>query len=221
MAKYAYSGAPNMVKWGVPEKILQMWLRRVVLRSIGPSSQKLWPNPIFGWFPHCNYNVKLQMGGPGSFMGLKVWNLACSPFLPKGTRIQKIEVEIPPPKKIFGSASCTMHIVHERHKIDWWSTERCMSKQWAKEVTQGKMVTQDGHLAADNVTHSQRLITSLRPWVSNAVSIRQALFPILGTAQLFCIQRWNWFPCRRCFKRKSKAKNQGGWPCPVIRVVMR
>ena len=50
MAKYAkyadlgaYMGAPNMVKWGVPEKILQMQfsIRRAGLRSIGPSSQKL------------------------------------------------------------------------------------------------------------------------------------------------------------------------------------
>ena len=34
------------------------------------------------------------MGGPGSFMGLKIWNLACSLVLPKGTRMQKIEVDI-------------------------------------------------------------------------------------------------------------------------------
>ena len=51
-AKYAYLGAylgaRNMVKWGVPAKILQ----KVVHRSIGPSSQKLWPNQFFGWFPH-------------------------------------------------------------------------------------------------------------------------------------------------------------------------
>ena len=45
---YAFLGAPKMVKWGVPEKILQMQFRRVVLRSIGPSSQKLGPNQIFG-----------------------------------------------------------------------------------------------------------------------------------------------------------------------------
>ena len=41
MAKYAYLGAPNMVKWGAAEKILQNAFRRVGLRSIGPSSQKL------------------------------------------------------------------------------------------------------------------------------------------------------------------------------------
>ena len=39
----------------------KMQFRRVGLRSIGPSSQKLWPNQIFGRFPHCNYNVKLKM----------------------------------------------------------------------------------------------------------------------------------------------------------------
>ena len=48
----------------------KMQFKRVVLRSIGPSRQKLWPNQMFGQFPHCNYNVKLQMGGPGSFRGL-------------------------------------------------------------------------------------------------------------------------------------------------------
>ena len=30
----------------------KMQFTRVGLRSIGPSSQKLWPNQIFGWFPH-------------------------------------------------------------------------------------------------------------------------------------------------------------------------
>ena len=46
----AYLGAPNMVKWGVPEKILQnaVQIRRVDLVSKGPSNQKLWPNLIFG-----------------------------------------------------------------------------------------------------------------------------------------------------------------------------
>ena len=58
-----------------------MQFRRVRLRSIGPSGQKLWPNQIFGWFPHC-YNVKLQMGGPETFMGLQIWNLAWSLVLP-------------------------------------------------------------------------------------------------------------------------------------------
>ena len=48
----------------------KMQFRRVGLRSIGPSSQKLWPNQIFGRFPHCNYNVKLKMACTMSFMGL-------------------------------------------------------------------------------------------------------------------------------------------------------
>ena len=48
----------------------KMQFRRVGLRSIGPSSQKLWPNQIFGRFPHCNYNVKLKMARQMSFMGL-------------------------------------------------------------------------------------------------------------------------------------------------------
>ena len=67
----AYLGAQNMVKWGVPEKILQNAVQtHIGLRSIGPSSQKLWPNQIFGRFPHCNYNVKLKMARQMSFMGL-------------------------------------------------------------------------------------------------------------------------------------------------------
>ena len=48
----------------------EMQFRRVGLRSIGPSSQKLWPNQIFGRFPHCNYNVKLKIAARMSFMGL-------------------------------------------------------------------------------------------------------------------------------------------------------
>ena len=48
----------------------KMLFRRVGLRSIGPSSQKLWPNQFFGRFPHCNYNVKLKMARQMSFMGL-------------------------------------------------------------------------------------------------------------------------------------------------------
>ena len=43
---------------------------RASLRSIGPSSQKLWPKLIFGRFPHCNYNVKLKMACTIAFMGL-------------------------------------------------------------------------------------------------------------------------------------------------------
>ena len=48
----------------------KMQFRRVGLRSIGPSSQKLWPNQIFGRFPHCNYNVKLRIACTIAFMGL-------------------------------------------------------------------------------------------------------------------------------------------------------
>ena len=48
----------------------KLQFRRIGLRSIGPSSQKLWPNQIFGRFPHCNYNVKLKMARKMSFMGL-------------------------------------------------------------------------------------------------------------------------------------------------------
>ena len=44
-------------------------------RLIGPSSQKLRPNRMFGRFPHCNYNVKLQSFGRNRFMGLKWWKL--------------------------------------------------------------------------------------------------------------------------------------------------
>ena len=48
----------------------KMQFRRVGLRSIGPSSQKLWQNQIFGRFPHCNYNVKLKIAPRMSCMGL-------------------------------------------------------------------------------------------------------------------------------------------------------
>ena len=75
MAKYAknaylgaYLGAQNIVKWGVPEKIMQ---NAVQTRwSIGPTSQKLGPNQIFGQFPHCNYIGKLKMACTIAFMGL-------------------------------------------------------------------------------------------------------------------------------------------------------
>ena len=40
----------------------KMQFRHVGLRSIGPSSQKLWPNQFFCRSPHCNYNIKLEMG---------------------------------------------------------------------------------------------------------------------------------------------------------------
>ena len=33
------------------------------LLSKGPPNQKLWPNLIFGLFPHCIYNVKLKSAG--------------------------------------------------------------------------------------------------------------------------------------------------------------
>ena len=75
LAYLAYLGAylctPNMVKWCVPEKkSCKMQFRRINLVSIGPPSQKLWPNPIFGWFPHFNYDVKLEMGGRMLFKSL-------------------------------------------------------------------------------------------------------------------------------------------------------
>ena len=53
-----------MVKRGVPEKIVQNAVLRVDFASMGPPSQ------IFDRFPHCNYNVKLEMVVRMSFMGL-------------------------------------------------------------------------------------------------------------------------------------------------------
>ena len=69
---------PNMHIWARQiwssgrslKRSCKMRFRRVGLRSIGPSSQKLWPNQIFGRFPHCNYNVKLKIAARMSFMGL-------------------------------------------------------------------------------------------------------------------------------------------------------
>ena len=48
----------------------KMQFRRVVFRSIGPSTQNLWPYQFVCQFPHCNYNVKLQSGGRSRFTGL-------------------------------------------------------------------------------------------------------------------------------------------------------
>ena len=39
----------------------KMQFRHVDLVSIGPPSQKLWPNQIVVRRPHCNYNVKLEV----------------------------------------------------------------------------------------------------------------------------------------------------------------
>ena len=75
---------PNTVFWarvvacqiwssgGSLKRSCKMQFRRVGLRSIGPSSQKLWPNQIFGRFPHFNYNVKVQIGGARNAPA-KVW----------------------------------------------------------------------------------------------------------------------------------------------------
>ena len=46
-AKYGQVGCP----W---EDLAKCSSYTFGLRSIGPSSQKLWPNQIFGWSPHCN-----------------------------------------------------------------------------------------------------------------------------------------------------------------------
>ena len=51
-------------------KSCKMQFRRIDLVSIGPPSLKLWPNLVFGWFPHCNYNVKLESAGGFLFIGL-------------------------------------------------------------------------------------------------------------------------------------------------------
>ena len=74
MAKYAYLGAylgaPYMVKWGVPEKILQNAVQThwsLVNRTL---KSKVMTKSNFRRFPHCNYNVKLKSGGYSCFMGL-------------------------------------------------------------------------------------------------------------------------------------------------------
>ena len=59
----AYLSTPNIVNRRVPERSRKMQFRRIDLVSIGPSSQNLWPNLIFGWFPHCNDNVKQKNAG--------------------------------------------------------------------------------------------------------------------------------------------------------------
>ena len=65
--------APQLWSSGVSlKRSCKIQFRRVGLRLIGPSSQKLWQNQIFGRFSHCNYNVivKLQMGSNATFIGL-------------------------------------------------------------------------------------------------------------------------------------------------------
>ena len=62
----------------------KMQLRRIDLVSIGPPSQKLWPNLIFGWFLHCNYNEKVKRAGGfcllvfkfETFCGISIHHLA-------------------------------------------------------------------------------------------------------------------------------------------------
>ena len=51
------------------ERSCEIQFRRVNPKSVGPLSQKLRPNKLFGPFPHCNYNVKLKNGVRMSFMG--------------------------------------------------------------------------------------------------------------------------------------------------------
>ena len=66
---WPYLGAPNMVKWSVPEKILQNAVQ--TRRSIGPFSQKLQPNLIFGLDrPIVITKEKFQSGGLTAFIGL-------------------------------------------------------------------------------------------------------------------------------------------------------
>ena len=80
------SGTPHLTIFGEPRyAYLAKYgqFRCIVLRSIGPYSQKLWPNPNFGQFPHCNYNIKLQMGGHETFMRLYIWKNHEASICPK------------------------------------------------------------------------------------------------------------------------------------------
>ena len=50
--------APQIWSSGVSlKRSCKMQFRRVVFWSIGPTTQKIWPNQFVGRFPHCNYNV--------------------------------------------------------------------------------------------------------------------------------------------------------------------
>ena len=69
----AYLTALNMVDWGIPEKILRNAVQSRWFWSIGPPSQKLWPNFICARFPHCNYN-----GGAISKGRRHIWQNAFS-----------------------------------------------------------------------------------------------------------------------------------------------
>ena len=59
-AKYvmwrAYLGEPNMAQWSIPENIIQN-----AVQMSWPHSQKLRQNQFFAWFPHCNYDVELEI----------------------------------------------------------------------------------------------------------------------------------------------------------------
>ena len=76
LANYAYLGAPNMVSL---KRSFKMQFGRVDLRSIGPPSQKLWPNLTFARLHHCNYNG--GVGGPASSKARRqIWEKRISDF---------------------------------------------------------------------------------------------------------------------------------------------
>ena len=73
-AKYgiwgAYLGTTNLVKLGIPEKILQnVSQTRWPCVNRTPQS-KVMTKFIFDQFPHCNYNVKLQSGSMNWFWSI-------------------------------------------------------------------------------------------------------------------------------------------------------
>ena len=128
-AKYGQICIFGRTKYGgCPWKDLAKCSSRVGLRSIGPSSQKLWPNWILGRFPHCNYNLKLQVGGNATFLGLWIWKESWRLILPNQTHMLKIEAEIP--QKKFLHQPSTYSIFNPKLSFKSWvstSEKSCSS----------------------------------------------------------------------------------------------
>ena len=81
MTYWPYLSAPNMIKWGILKRTCKMQFRHVGLRSIGPSSQKLWPNQSFGRSPHCK--CKTSKLWPERIYGSIMLNIFVCHFLTK------------------------------------------------------------------------------------------------------------------------------------------
>ena len=102
----------------------KMQFRRFDLRSIGPPSQKVWPNLIFAWFPHCAALREGDIFGNNAFPDKSIhWPRTKNPLWP--IWISK--------KGVFVKQPIDIHLLlwlrHERHilglYIDCWLDIDC------------------------------------------------------------------------------------------------